>query len=138
MENKSTVNTIRKKERFEDFLVKDDFGLAYVNVQNAEVYLKTRYSKTTGLFQNATPEIEIFMKKNGSSHLDFWGLNSSLIYHESYLSAGDTISVLGYGKWVAAESLVLPSEYAGKKILYPNPERNNCISERVFKIKTLD
>lgn len=110
-------NTLIDHEKFECFLIDDGTGLLFIDPTNFMTYLVQDKSFSSGVFNNATPQLKKFLNKFKKKSVAVWGLNKTLNYFEGAMEPSEIVAAQGYAKWVTAESLKLSQEYSGKKIL---------------------
>jgi hypothetical protein len=95
------------------FKVKDDTGTAIVSVDDFEIKLAIDLELHSGLFLDATPELEQYLKEKKYKSTNLLGFNRRLMYNISTVEEGAKVAVLGKGEWNRDEQNTL-SVSAGK------------------------
>ena len=93
---RQTWVTVIDDKQWIDFNIDDGTGEAEVNVEAAEVTLKSKAFTNSGTFNDAPEELEeLLQTKYGQSTTGWFGLNKNMRYTESYLRDGDTVMIVG-------------------------------------------
>lgn len=93
---KSELREIIRESEGRDFLLEDAHGRARVHMHGYEVLVVEDVHLRSGLFQNATPELERFLARHRETSTG-WLFNKTLRYREGILEAGETVAVCGTG-----------------------------------------
>ena len=118
-----TYNTIIEKKTSIKFLIKDELDFAVINCDKLKTYVVLDKEYSSGLFDNATKEMEDFLNTHGCKSTGLLGFNKSLEYWEGVLEEGEEIAVYGKGVWKDAKELNLPEEY-GKVLEITSAEQD--------------
>jgi len=113
---KSTGNNRRWQTHIEEeesgkFLIKDEFGYAYINANKIKSYIVKDKNYSSGFFNDAKKHLENYLASHGKESEGLLGFNKTLRYKEGILEPNEKVAVLGKGQWKDAESLGLPEEY---------------------------
>lgn len=82
-----------------DFAVEDESGIALVETSSFECAIVLDHHRTSGTFDDATPDLERLLARHGQSSTDLFGFNRGLRYREGLLEAGEEVAVLGRARW---------------------------------------
>ncbi|CAG0979939.1 hypothetical protein ARNL5_02383 [Anaerolineae bacterium] len=90
--------TLVEEHGGKDFLVRDESGVALVRVERALRVFDYDVAHRSGFRKDATPELEAFLAERG--HSPRWGfLNKEIYYVEGVIEAGESVGVIGLGRW---------------------------------------
>ena len=87
--------TIIDDKRGIDVTIADDTGEIEINLDEADVNLKTKKLTQSGTFNDASPELEELMSERYGKSTKGLLFNRGLRYTESYLRDGDNVLVIG-------------------------------------------
>lgn len=102
----SSWKKIIKEEVSQDFIIREKDKIAIIDTQNIKSYLVPDKKFTSGAFNDATPNLESYLHKHGHESKGFLGFNKSIRYKEGVLEKGETVAVVGTGKWTETSELV--------------------------------
>ena len=88
-----------------DIVMTDGRHYAVVEVTRAKAYIVTDQNYSSGMFNDATPELEEFLAKHGYDSTTFLGFNRKLRYLEGVLEHDEKFAVCGIGYWRASVPL---------------------------------
>jgi hypothetical protein len=88
-----------EEEIYDDFLVRDDSGIALINTVNIRSYIVFDAKYRSGFLDDATEDLELYLRKHGHESVNFLGFNKTLRYREAVLEIGEEISIVGKGYW---------------------------------------
>ena len=125
--NRRNINwkTIINKEFSGTFVIKDGNEYAYIDRGNIKSYIMLDRNYTSGLSKDAHPVLEAYLNSHGYDTKGVFGLNNTFRYKEGILENGESIAVLGKGKWKDAKEAGLPSDY--KNILVISQEKGEYV-----------
>ena len=95
-------------------LIKDGENYAVIDTRNVKSNVVIDKSYSSGLWKNATPEMEAYLNKNGIKSTDS-KFNKKICYEEGIFEEGEIISVIGKGKW--KNSLQTKLDIPNEKVL---------------------
>jgi hypothetical protein len=103
-------------------LIHDGSGYALINATSAKSFVAADASYKSGTFNDASADLEEYLKQHSRKSTGLFGLNKSMRYNEGILNANELIHVAGKGVWRDAKSLgfALPVD----KILVFSPEQD--------------
>lgn len=81
-----------------DFFVCEGEHRALVKTDLAQPILDEDASFSSGFLNDATPELEAFLADRGHSSQG-WVFNKTMRYREGVVEAGETVAVVGVGRW---------------------------------------
>ncbi len=87
--------TIKKEERFEPFLLKDETGQVLVDCKEANVDIKLDNRYESGIGHKPPQQVYDFLEKNGIAYGGFLGINRHMRYTEWFVAPGDRLYVMG-------------------------------------------
>ena len=128
---KSTGNNRRWQTHIEEeesgkFLIKNEFGYAYINANKIKSYIVKDKNYSSGFFNDAKKHLENYLASHGKESEGLLGFNKTLRYKEGILEPDEKVAVLGKGQWKDAEVLGLPEKYG--RVL----EMSNYIKNEVY------
>ena len=85
------------------YLIKDGNHFATIKGQTLKTHLVQDRNYTSGFLNDATEQLENFLKRKGMSSEGWFGLNKTLRYKEGILEQGERIAVYGMGTWKEVE-----------------------------------
>jgi hypothetical protein len=88
--------TLIREVRGQDFLIVDDTGKALIKADSAQIVVEKDSHKSSGTFNDATPELEAFLQRHGVKSTGVLGFNKSLRYREGVLEEGEPIAAFGH------------------------------------------
>lgn len=95
----SSWRTLFREHDSRDFVVEDESGRVIVDTGGLEVALVQDHHQRSGTFEDASPELEALLARNGHTSTGFFGMNRTLRYREGVLEPGERVSVLGWAHW---------------------------------------
>jgi hypothetical protein len=102
----SSWKKIIKEEISQDFIIREKDKIAIIETQNIKSYLVPDKKFSSGAFNDATPNLESYLHKHGHESTGLLGFNKSIRYKEGVLEKGETVAVVGVGKWTETSELV--------------------------------
>ena len=111
----SKWETLIKEEVSSKFLIKEENHYAFINDHQLKSYIVQDVKFSSGFWNDATEDLEEYLKSKGEESEGFLGMNRTIRYKEGVLEKGEKIAVLGRGEWKEANQLDLPEQY--EKIL---------------------
>lgn len=114
----SSWKKIIKEEISQDFIIREKDKIALIDTQNVKSYLVPDKKFSSGAFNDATPNLESYLHKHGHESTGLLGFNKSIRYKEGVLEKGETVAVVGTGKWTET-SEIFPNERILKVISQP-------------------
>jgi hypothetical protein len=90
------------------FLVCDETGVARVDLSGADAAVTIDYERSSGTWNNATPELEEFLAARGKSSKG-GVFDKTLRYREGVIEEGETVTVVGHARWEVDASLDVAS-----------------------------
>ncbi len=81
-----------------DFLLEDDTGRAVVKVDRAKAVLEGDESGHSGFLSEPSAELVAFLEARGHS-AQGWVFNKTIRYREGIAEEGETVAVVGKGRW---------------------------------------
>jgi len=103
--------TIIEENVVDKFVIRDGVDYAYINDRNVKSYIVQDRNYKSGLFNDATQQLENYLHIKGYESENMLGLNKTLRYKEGVLEEGEEIAVFGKGEWKDVDSLNLPEKY---------------------------
>lgn len=88
-------------------MISDGTGYALVDPEHLDFYVEQDGNYSSGIFKNATQQLEDFLVSRGHKSTDFLGLNKDLDYHESVLESKESVALAGIGSWTTPNKLGL-------------------------------
>jgi len=135
----SSWETIIEEEVTSRYLIKDGIRYAIINDKKLKSYIVQDAKFSSGFWNDATENLENYLKSKGEESEGFFGFNKTLRFKEGVLEKGEEIAVLGKGNWKDATSLNLPEKY-GKvlEITSTNEQAiylsdDTCTTEKISK-----
>ncbi|WP_417601330.1 hypothetical protein [Owenweeksia hongkongensis] len=121
--------TIIENEVSHKFLIKEGEHYALINDTRvmSNIVIDKEYS--SGLLNDATMQLESYLKKHNHESENFFGFNKQLRYKEGILETNERVSVLGQGQWKSAEELELPLEYGNILVLTAADDEHIYLSD---------
>lgn len=95
--NKRWVTLVDEHEGV-DFFVRDGANKALVKTIHSQAVLEQDAGYSSGFLNDATPELEAFLSQRGHS-TQGWVFNKDMRYREGVIEAGETVAVVGTGRW---------------------------------------
>lgn len=95
----SRWRTIITERNAVDFLVEGADGHALVRASGAQLVLVRDARFTSGVFNDATPELERYLARHGHHSTGLFGFNKAIRYKEGVLEEGEEVAVLGLARW---------------------------------------
>lgn len=121
--------TIIEEEVSSRFLINDDNHYAFINDINIKSYIVQDKSYSSGIFNDATENLEKYLSEKGYESEGFLGFNKTIRYKEGVLEIGEEIAVFGKGTWKDAEDLDLPKKYRKVLEITSNNDESVYISD---------
>jgi len=103
--------TIIEEETAGTFVIRDGRHCAYSNCEKIKSYIVQDRKFSSGFLNDATEELEKFLRDHGQESEGFFGFNKTLRYKEGVLEEGELIAVVGRGEWKNAIQVKLPDTY---------------------------
>ncbi|MFB6319611.1 hypothetical protein [Saccharicrinis sp. FJH54] len=103
--------TIIKEEKACRYVIRDGYKCAWVNHNNCKSYIVQDKNYRSGLWNDATPELENFLNLHGYKSENILGLNKTVRYKEGVLENGERVAVAGKGEWKFSNLVGIPDEY---------------------------
>ena len=103
--------TIIEEEVSSKFLIKDGESYAFINDNKIECHIVQDKSFSSGFFNDATENLEKYLKSKGYESEGLLGFNKTLRYKEGILESDEKIAVFGKGIWTDASTIELPEKY---------------------------
>lgn len=97
--NKRWVKIVDEHEGV-DFMISNGEHRALVKTDLCQPVLDNDASYSSGFMNDATPELEAFLAERGYASQG-WVFNKSMRYREGVVEAGETVAVVGVGRWEA-------------------------------------
>jgi hypothetical protein len=92
--------TQRIAERYaRNFVVREGSSKAVVDVSGATFAIVADVHTRSGFLNDATPELEVFLRKYDQESTGLLGFNRTFRYREGAIEAGEIVSVLGRARW---------------------------------------
>lgn len=114
----SSWHTIIEEQYGDYFLVTDGEAMALIDGNKIKCVIDFDRNYSSGTFNDATTDLENFLRSRGHSSENFLGLNKALRYKEGVLEEGEEVVVLGQGQWQDASEYQIHN--APEKILVMN------------------
>lgn len=96
---KNSWQKIVDEEMMADVVISDGQHYAIIETDEPLTYLVPDREYTSQIFNDATPQLEQFLKRHAQSSIGFFGLNRTLRYREGVLEPNEYCTVAGYGEW---------------------------------------
>lgn len=108
----STWVTVVNDEKRGDIVIHDGMGNALVDSQSVTTLMNQDAGFSSGTFNNATPELEEYLRTHGRTSTGFLGFNKNLRYKEGILEQNELVAAVGVGTWGSAQAkkLNLPND----------------------------
>lgn len=87
-------------QRGDAFFVEDETGRARVDGARIDAIVVMDRHRRSGVFENATPDLEQLLARYGRKSTGILGFNNTLRYNEGVLSPSEQVTVIGRAKWV--------------------------------------
>ncbi len=103
--------TVINDEQKGDIVIHDGMGNAHVDITAQSLMVKdANYS--SGTFNDATPELQEYLRFHGRDATGLLGFNKQLRYKEGILEQGELVAAVGVGTWnsARAKNLNLPND----------------------------
>lgn len=107
----SRWKTIIEKEVSSKFLIREGTNFAFINDNNLKCYIVQDRSFSSGVFNDATENLEKYLNSQGHESEGFLGFNKTIRYKEGILESEEKIAVFGKGIWKDVITLELPERY---------------------------
>jgi hypothetical protein len=104
-------HTIIEEEVSGDFVVRDGENRACIKGPVVKSYIVQDRKYKSGFMNDATQNLERYLKLKGHESENMLGFNKTLRYKEGVLEPGEEVAVYGKGVWTSAEALKLPEAY---------------------------
>jgi hypothetical protein len=94
-----------EEEMMADLVLK--CGNTYVVIESDSplTHLIADRQYSSGFLEDAGPEMESFLRKNGSSSTTWIGMNRTMRYKEGILEKGEKVAVAGTARWISTSGL---------------------------------
>ncbi len=93
------------------FLIKEKEHYAFINDNKLKSYVVQDVKYSSGFWNDATEDLEEYLKSKGEESEGFLGMNRTIRYKEGVLEKDERIAVLGKGEWKEFSQLGLPQKY---------------------------
>ncbi|MCU4157024.1 hypothetical protein J1N10_13625 [Carboxylicivirga sp. A043] len=107
----SSWHTLIEEEVSGDFVIRDGANRASIQGPTVKSYIVQDRKYKSGLFNDASQNLERYLKQKGHESENMLGFNKTLRYKEGILEQGEKVAVYGKGVWKSAESLNLPEAF---------------------------
>lgn len=92
------------------YLIRDGKHFAIIADDHIRSYIVQDANYSSGLFDDATPNLEHFLGRHGYESEGLFGFNKTMRYREGVLENQEEVAVLGQGDWQEAKDFGLPAE----------------------------
>jgi hypothetical protein len=108
----STWVTVINDEKRGDIVIHDGMGNALIDSAAAQTLMVQDANFKAGTFNNASPELEEYLRLHGRQSTGFLGLNKNLRFREGILEQNELVAAVGVGTWgsARAKNLNLPTD----------------------------
>lgn len=114
-------HTIINETRQCKYLIRDGNSYAFVEDGNLKSYIVKDKKFRSGFLNDATPELERYLRQHGKTSENLLGMNKTIRYREGILENGEQVAVYGKGRWKEADQLGLPEAY-GRVLVISAPD----------------
>ena len=126
-----TWHTYIEEEDGQDFFLETGYERAIVKPKGIHFGFKRTlfvvdYKDKSGVFNDAKPHLEQFLKRYGKGSVNFIGLNKTLRYSEGIIEEGETIAVKGIAQWKTLNEPIEGYSYS-KLLTFTGDEKNKLI-----------
>jgi len=121
----SSWDTIINDTIIKDFIVSDKGLNAIVRTNHVKSVIVKDQKLQSGFLNDATPQLESFLRKHGKESEGLLGFNKTLRYKEGILEKGELVSVLGKGTWKTTDELNI--KLSTKKVLEITSDENDPV-----------
>lgn len=111
-------NTLIKKAQSQDFFLEVNGEMAIIqpNHNPKNGFLVTDFETKSGFRNDASPELEAFLKAHDKKSTGFFGGNRTLRYKEGIIEIEEQVAIKGIGKWKVLKEPI--EGYSFSRILY--------------------
>lgn len=108
----NTWVTVINEEKRGDIVIHDGMGNALVDSASVQTLMVQDANFNSGTFNDASPELEEYLRMHGRQSTGFLGFNKSLRYREGILEQNELVAAVGVGTWgsARAKNLNLPND----------------------------
>ena len=92
------------------FLIKEEEHYAFINDNKLKSYIVQDISYSSGFLNDATKDLEEYLKSKGEESEGFLGMNRRIRYKEGILEKEERIAVRGKGEWKEFSQFGLPQK----------------------------
>jgi len=103
--------TLIEEEVSSKFLIREGDKYGFINDKNFKCYIVQDKKYSSGLGNDATENLEKYLKSKGYESEGFFGFNKRLRYKEGILEDNEKVAVFGKGEWKEVDNLKLPKKY---------------------------
>lgn len=121
--------TLIEEEVSGTFVLRDGSSCAFIEDANKKSYIVQDREYRSGLWNDATDHLEVFLNGRGHKSENFLGLNKKMRYIEGVLEPGEKTAVLGSGHWKNAQLAGLPGHYGNILIISAGDDHTIYISD---------
>ncbi len=131
--------TIVDQERIQEFFIEQKgercVVLPVTDPRNFIAYLETDKTKSSGTFNDPTPEFMSLLRTFNIESEGFFGFNKPLRYKEAIIEVGERITVAGKVKWMDLENNMADYSYSSIASIYGGEGKDKLIitdSDKAF------
>lgn len=108
---------IIKDERYPPFMVREGNHHAIIDTKWVKTILDKDAKFSSGFLDDATEELQAYLKKHGHEDTGWLGFNKTLRYKEGIIEPGELVTVRGTGYWYDGKDQGLPSKFSRVLVL---------------------
>lgn len=133
-------HTFIKEEKAQDFFLEVNGEMAIIKPYEfpKKTFVVEDFETKSGSFNDATPELERFLKKHGKESTGFFGFNRNLRYKEGIIELKENIAVKGIGKWKRLSEPIEGYSYSKILTLTGNEKEKLIITDLPEGLKRID
>lgn len=115
--------TIIEEEASSKFVLREGSRYAYIRSDKIKSYVVDDMKYKSGLWDDASSELQRYLKNHQVASVNFLGLNKTIRYREGVLEENEEVAVLGTGEWRNASDLGLPPQLE-RVLLIQSPQED--------------
>lgn len=100
----STWVTVINDEKRGDIVIHDGMGNALLDGQSVQTLMVQDANYNSGTFNDASPELEEYLRMHGRQSTGLLGFNKSIRYKEGILEQNELVAAVGVGTWNSARA----------------------------------
>ena len=125
----SSWHTLIDEEVSGDFVIRDGANRALIRGRKVKSHIVQDRKYKSGFLNDATQNLERYLRSKGYESENMLGLNKTLRYKEGVLEPDEVMAVYGQGTWKSAQELELPDSFGRVLEITSPPEEHIYLSD---------